>query len=188
MKTVRNVSILCSCLALPAYLTAQSTVNCVSRAETQAMTAFFMPALVDVVAKQCSGAFLDKSGKDTSGFQPAMLSLSGQYEPASNEAWPLAKGVIARIISQRSTKKIGDRFVASMIENGDPNTIRALAASFIITKPIKPKTCSLINRVLPDFAQLPSKNVTSLMAILIEEIAVDSQKMPFTICAVPNGG
>ncbi|WP_157098686.1 hypothetical protein [Novosphingobium rosa] len=171
-------------LALPAQALAQSAAPpCLTRAEAQNVVIFALPTAVQAVDGMCRKVLPPETG-----FAATAEALQKQYQPASDAAWPATRAALTKLLGNGDdpAKAVLSGFLAS----DDPTALRAFVTAAIGGKPMKPKTCAAIGRVLPLIQPMPAQNMAGLFEFVIEEMVNDKKEGkkpgPFTICPAPE--
>ena len=166
MKTILMAAMLA--LPQPGFSPADEK-PCLSRAEAADMGAFFMPAIIDGVARKCSAA-LPGSAFLKGAHRPLTARLR-QEQPAR---WPRAKAAIEKIGGKKMPSLFGEEFVQKMAEA----TVTGMAL-----QKIGAKDCGTVSEVLGTIAPLPAANFGRLFALLMEAGAAGkAEDRPFRIC------
>ena len=159
-------------LALPAAATAQVARPCVSEAESVAVMAYVLPALVTKLGDKCAPTLGDDA------FLPREAGrLARDLREESTRAWPVAR-VAAERIGKREIPAGG---IAGSIARSAvaPVAAEQIAAAFDV------KDCRVADRLLADLAPLPPRRLASVMALFMELGVADNDKVPFRVCPAP---
>lgn len=161
-------------LGLSAQVAAQPT--CLTNAEAETVIQAMLPSLITNVSEQC-GAYLPANANLIARSQ----SLSERYTPAADAARNEASDIALRILDdgeavQALDNDSGGELILGILEMG---IAVAMADSMDAT------SCPIANRVFTALNPLPSRNFSSLLALLIEigsRDDDDDSPGPFTIC------
>jgi len=161
-------------LGLSAQVAAQPA--CLTSAEAETVIQAMLPSLITNVSEQC-GAYLPANANLIARSQ----SLSERYTPAADAARNEASGIALRILDdgeavQALDNDSGGELILGILEMG---IAVAMADAMDAT------SCPIANRVFTALDPLPSRNFSSLLALLIEigsRDDDDDSPGPFTIC------
>jgi hypothetical protein len=162
--------------ALPGSAIAETAKPCMTPAEVQNLITFAMPDIISGLATQCrqhipASAFLSKSGGD----------LVARYRVTGDEAWPLAKKAMFKMIGD-------DKMAAAMPDEVTKGLLTA-GISAGISKDIKSEDCGAISGVAEALAPLPPQNMATLIGVVLQmsskKSGGKSKDSPFNICPAP---
>jgi hypothetical protein len=127
---------------------------CVTPAEAWGLVLFIAPDAIKAVGETCTSVLpADALLRQTSG------AFIDKYRAEQDSAWPSAKAALA---------KIGGDEMKPALEN---DTFKPMIGSLVapmITKDIKPKDCTQINRIVTLIAPLPPSNAAELIVTLMQ--------------------
>ncbi|WP_106639362.1 hypothetical protein [Allosphingosinicella vermicomposti] len=141
---------------------------CLTRAEAASMGRFFMPSVIDSMARKCAASL------------PATAFLAGPHRALSARLredhirhWPSAKTAIEKVSGKELPTMLGDEFTRKMAES----TVAEMAA-----KGIEAKDCAMVSEILGVVAPLPADNFGRLFALFAELGSKKRDKSPFRMC------
>lgn len=159
--------------ALTHSMAAQATQaeQCLSVAQAEALVTYVLPTLVQTSRNKCSTSL------------PATASLLkenseqlAKYRAASNDAWPKAKGAVSVLAGEKLPPEIDDTLLRPIAD---------AMFSKLISDEIKPKDCSLIDKIYSDLEPMPSSNLASLAVTIMQAATKDDKKQDIPICKAP---
>lgn len=173
-------------LALPAQAVAQSAPPpCLTRAEAQSVVTFALPTAVVAVDEMCRKVLPPETG-----FAATAEALHKQYQPAADAAWPATRTALTRLLGHGEDPAKG--VLSAFLASDDPTPLRTFVTALVADKPMKPKTCAAIGRILPLIQPMPAQNMAGLFEFAIEAMMDDKKDgkkpAPFTICPAPAAG
>lgn len=153
-----------ACAALPASAVAQEQ-RCVTRAESRAVVAHLMPALLTSVQKRCAtqldpASFLNREGQ----------RLARALQPQSQASWPAAR----RALERQGGNPLPDNeallnFGRQAIADGVANSLDA-------------DRCRLTDELLGQLAPLPAQNLANVFALFLEAGLRENKNSPLKVC------
>ena len=150
--------------ALPASAIAQQA-DCVSRAESQAVTANLLPPLLESAAKRC-GPKLDNS----SYLRTNSKQLARRLTPLADRSLPA---------TVRAFERIGGN---PLPENETLLNFGRIAIADGITKDLDTASCDVIDRLTRELAPLPPQNFANVFALFLEAGINGSDSSPLKVC------
>jgi hypothetical protein len=152
---------LCSTSALQAAPKA-----CVTSAEMHGMVAYFLPVVLDNVAKNCS-AFTPASAYLRAG----LPSLQVQLRQGREAAWPMAKSAFFKLGGQKDA-----RTMASLSDDAlRPLVDEMLSSKFSIA--VDEAKCGEVNDIAEALAPLNAPETVHLIATILSTAARKDNKM-----------
>ena len=167
-KTIASATTALAALAMPATAIAQQA-DCVSRAESQAVTANLLPPLLESAAERCG----PKLGASSYLARNADR-LSQRLTPLADRSLPATVGAFERI----GGNPLPDNpalldFGRTMIAQG-------------ITKDLDTASCDVIDRLTRELAPLPPENFANVFALFLEAGMNGSAESPVKVCEAPR--
>ena len=143
---------------------------CITPAENEAVVAYVMPDLIGALETRCAralpaDAFLGKRS----------AALKKKLEPASHRAWPRAKKPVQGFVGLNTP-------ISGPFESVARSAL-APAAATMIAQGFDAEQCRIADRLLAELAPLPPENLTRVMALFLELGSMQSDKVPFRVCA-----
>ena len=139
---------------------------CVSSAEMHGMVAYFLPVVLENVAKNCS-AYAPASAYLRAG----LPGLQVQLREGRQAAWPMAKSAFFKLGGQKDA-----RTMASLSDDAlRPLVDDMLAAKFAI--PVDAAKCGEINDIAEALAPLDAPQTVHLIATILSTAARKDNKM-----------
>lgn len=154
--------------ALPAAAVAQEA-RCVSRAESRAVVANLMPALLTSAAQRC--------GPQLGGASYLAANaprLAQRLAPHGERSWPLARAAIEKL----GGNPLPDN--PALIELGR----QALATG--ITGKLDAKACGAVDGLAEQLAPLPPENFANVFALFLEMGVNADRKSAIKVCPAPQ--
>lgn len=153
---------LCSATALEAA----PRGTCISSAEMHGMVAYFLPAVLDNVAKNCS-AYTPASGYLRTG----LPNLQAQLREGREAAWPMAKSAFFKLGGQKDARTmamLSDDALRPMVDD-------ILGSKFSIS--VDAAKCGEINDIAEALAPLNAPQTVHLLASILSTVARKDRKM-----------
>ena len=154
-------------LALPTA--AQTPRPCISEAQSRATIAYIMPSLATELARKCAASLPEGAYLTTRAAR-----LASEWTPASERAWPLARGVVAKLGNIPIPPGSGAEQFAK--------TVVGPAAAGAIARDFDPKACAATDRLMAELEPLPPENVAGVLALFLELGAEQNKQLPFRVC------
>jgi hypothetical protein len=159
-------------VAAAALLASQPAVAqpkaCLTRTEAANLGTFFMPAVIDGMARKCSAAL------------PRGAFLSGAHRPLAERLrqdqdarWPAAKAGIEKLRGARLPKLFDEKLTKRMAES--------LAAEMTLRN-FNARDCGTASELLGSVAPLPATHFGRLFSVLMEIGQKEKAKMPIRLC------
>ena len=156
-------------LALPAAAVGQEA-KCVSRAESRAVVANLMPALLTSAAQRCGPQLGARSYLAANAPR-----LAQRMTAHGNASWPVA---------QRAIEIIGGNALPdnpALIEFGRQALATGIAAK------MDAQACTAIDALAEQIAPLPPENFANVLALFLEMGVNADRKAAIKVCPVPRG-
>ncbi|RDC60549.1 hypothetical protein HME9302_01760 [Alteripontixanthobacter maritimus] len=150
--------------AMPASAIAQQA-DCVSRAESRAVTANLLPPLLKSTAKRCTPKLGNGSYLATNADR-----LADRLTPIADRNLPATVSAIERIGGNPLPNN------PALIEFG-----RAAIADGI-TKEFSTETCDVVDRLTRELAPLPPENFVNVFALFLQAGIDGSEQSPLKVC------
>ena len=163
---IRYAAAAAALLSLSQAAVAQTT-PCLTRQEVQSLFALAAPSLIDAAAKKCA-----------SNLPPEAFLRSGA--PAMVERLRSEANVSGRSVVPIIEKIAGEKMPEGLSEDTTQGLIRDVIGAEV-TKDINPKDCGLISELTGSLAPLPSANLATMIAAILE-LGASKGKAPFRIC------
>lgn len=161
-------------LALPAPALAQARTACLNERESEAVLLYLAPDLLAQANRICApvlpaGAYLRRSG-----------DLGRRYAAASVDAWPAARGAIAKVAGPDVAPLLDSAFAAPAV---------ASLVAPLVAQEITAGDCPRLDRILSLVAPLPPQNVAGI-AVAFLQLASErdrraGRRSPLPICQGP---
>lgn len=171
----------CVCLvAIPTSLAAQGAVRtCATNEEAEALVTYVLPATIRALSQRCQAVL-----PATSGLIQAGTITAARYQPDADRAWPDASRAFDRISGLPASALMGESLLKPLVEK---------TISGEISRNLKLKDCSRIDRLINILQPLPAKNMAMLVVLIIESSGSNAVvKAPVPLCstlsAVQNKG
>ncbi|MEH6791898.1 hypothetical protein [Parasphingorhabdus sp.] len=171
MKTHFAIGLAMIGLTQSAVAQSAETAACLSVVQAEALVTYLLPKAIDASRTKCAASLTATS--------PLMVQNSrrlSEYRAASDTAWPQAKQAVNVLA--------GERLPANM----DDAMLRPIADAMftqLIGNEIKPKDCSVIDKIYGDLEPMPSSNVASLLVTIVQVAAKDGKKQNIPVCKAP---
>jgi len=158
-------------LAHSASAQAAQVEQCLSVAQAEALITYILPTAVQASRDKCAATLPATA--------PLMKENSEQlakYRAASESAWPQAKGAVSTLAGEKLPADIDDTLLRPIAD-----------AMFtqLIAEEIKPKDCSLIDKIYGDLEPMPSSNLASLAITIVQAATKEDKKQNIPICKAP---
>ena len=146
---------------------AAQTGACLTRQEVRGLFAFTAPSLVEAAAKKCAPVLSADAFLRTGA--PAMverLHAEGMAQGGS------ITGALEKIAGKQLPEGLSEETVRSLVRD-------MIGAE--LTKDMNPKDCGLVNELVSSLSPLPSANLATMIAAILE-LGGSKGKTPFRIC------
>ena len=147
---------------------AAQAADCVSRTESQAVTAYLMPDIVRQVGAVCAPAL----GPDAFLTREAD-GLAQTLSPLAERRWPIAKRALERHLGTALPDRgiVLDLGRAALVEG--------------IVRDLDGPTCATLDRLVVELAPLPPENLANIAALALE-VGLDSDPTAAVrVCPAP---
>jgi hypothetical protein len=145
--------------------------QCLSVAQAEALVTYLLPTAVQASRSKCAATL-----PATAALMNKNSEQLAKYQAASESAWPQAKSAVSVLA--------GEKLPAEM----DDALLRPIADAMftqLITDGIKPKDCSLIDKIYGDLEPMPSSNLASLAITIVQASTKEGKKQDIPICKAP---
>ena len=150
---------------------AQTIEKCVQPDQAEALITYILPKAIEAAQTKCGSSLPARSALMENNSE----RLS-QYRTASDAAWPKAREAVEIIGGEKLPGEIEDSLFKPLTD---------AIFSGMISAEIKPKVCSLIDKIYSDLAPMPSSNIASLTVTIIQAATKDGEKDSLPICKSP---
>lgn len=150
---------------------AQVAEKCVQPEQAEALIAYMLPKAVVAAQSKCSSVLPTRSALMEDGSERL-----GEYQAASEAAWPKAKEAVSVIGGEKLPDGIDDSLLKPLTD---------AIFTGMITDQIKSKDCALIDKIYTDLAPMPSSNIASLTVTIIQAATKEDDKSDLPICKAP---
>jgi len=141
---------------------------CLTRAEAAAMGGYFMPAIIDGVARKCTPV-LSKTAFLAGQHRP----LSARLRQSQAGQWPRAKAAIEKVSGKKLPSIFGEEFTQKMAES---------IVTEMVVKEVATADCGKVSELVGSVAPLPAENFGRLFSALMELDDSDDARKPFRMC------
>jgi len=150
---------------------AAEPTRCLSVAQAEALVTYLLPKTVDASRQKCSASLPTTS--------PLMVPNSerlAKYRLASETSWPQAKNAVKLLAGANFPTEMEDSLLRPVAD--------ALFTQ-LIGQEIKPKDCTLIDKIYRDLAPMPSANLASLAVTIVQATTKEDKAQTIPICKIP---
>lgn len=145
--------------------------KCLSIAEAEALVIYLLPKGVKAARAQCADSL-----PATSALMAPNSKQLAEYTAASEGAWALAKSAVGVLAGDKLPTDIDDASLRAIAD---------IKFTQMIAEEVKPKNCSLINKIYTDLEPMPASNIASLTISIVQAATKDDKGTDIPICNTP---
>lgn len=147
----------------------QAPGPCLTQAEAIDLSIFMLPAAVDGIAEKCAGAL------------PPGAFLRGEHRAFSERLreqrasrWPNVRQAMSKMGDSELPEGLGDEALMKITE---------VTVGALVTQDVRAQDCTAADELIRAVEPLPTENIGTIVAVLMELGSKDEDDSGFRVCA-----